>query len=113
KPFECQSMRARFRRTVGLCVEKLLVNSETAVSAVLPQNPSWFWSSKNSLRMTGCAASVTSIRRGQPHRQPWLSKVNVPYPSSVVSASRRLGTCTAEWLFGQSFDDGSKNGPEP
>src|SRR5262245_15740132 len=63
--------------------------------------------------MDGCAGSWTSIRRGQPQRQPWLSNVNVPYTSSVVSAKLRPGTWTAEWLLEQSFDDGLKNGPGP
>src|SRR6516165_9753030 len=41
-PLECQSMKARFWRTVGLCVEKLRNCSATGVSAALPQNESWF-----------------------------------------------------------------------
>src|SRR5258708_19936802 len=61
----------------------------------------------------GLVGSDTSISRAQPHLQPWLSKVKVPYTSSVVSASCRPGTWTAEWLLGQSFDDGLKNGPGP
>src|SRR5262249_36752185 len=63
--------------------------------------------------MDGCAGSATLISRIHPQRHPWLSSVTVPYTSSLVRASFRLGTWTAEWLLGQSFDVGSPNGPMP
>src|SRR5712692_4404664 len=96
-------MNARFWNTVGLCDEKLLNCSDIGVSAALPQNESWSWSMRYSPVMNGCAGSDTSIKRAQPHLQPNASKVKVPYTSSVVSASRRPSTGTAEWLLGQSF----------
>src|SRR5215471_20113609 len=102
-PLECQSIKARFCRTVGLCVEKLLNCSVTGVSAALPQKESWFCSKRNSPVMKGCVGSDVSMRRIQPQRQPNSFSVNVPYISSVVRASCLEGTWTAEWPLGQSF----------
>src|ERR1700674_3474731 len=44
-----------------------------------------------------------SMSRSQPHGQPNLGSVKVPYTSSVVTTSGRPGTFTAEWPFAHSF----------
>src|SRR6266536_2999821 len=47
--------------------------------------------------MRGRAGFVTWMVRVQPHGQPKLGVVNVPYTSSTVKAYGRPGTGTAEW----------------
>src|ERR1022692_1641107 len=44
-----------------------------------------------------------SMSRSQPHGQPNLGSVNVPYTSSVVRTNCRPGTFTAEWPFAHAF----------
>src|SRR5271166_281302 len=44
-----------------------------------------------------------SMSRSQPHGQPNLGSVKVPYTSSVVTTSGRPGTFTAECPFAHAF----------
>src|SRR5262249_45427400 len=84
----------------------LRVDSVTASSAGVPQKDRLFSSIIYSPVIKGWLGSDMSISRAQPHLQPYAAKVNVPYTSSVVSASFLPGTFTAEWLLGQSFSRG-------
>lgn len=57
-----------------------------------PQKVGSFASVRYSATMRGYAGPATWISRAQPHGQPKLGSVNVPYTSSVVSANGRPGT---------------------
>src|ERR671930_245980 len=100
-PPECQSSNARSGRTVGLCDEYDVNCSVAGSSPGLPWNAGAFCSSLYSPTIEGAAGLRTSIRRIQPHGQPKLLTVNVPYNSSTESANGRPGIGTAEWLSEQ------------
>src|SRR5262245_30130000 len=78
KPPECQVLNAMFWVSVGLCAENEVRGRG---SKTLHMNAS-FWISLNSERTTGLASLETSMKRAQPHGQPWPAAVAVPYTSS-------------------------------
>src|SRR5439155_7989781 len=96
-PPECQESKIRSRSTVGWC-DEYEVNSFSPGAGVYA---GVFWRILYSPTMCGARGCAMFQRRVQPHGQPNESAVNVPYTSSIVSASGRPGSGSAEWLSAQ------------
>src|SRR5688500_18851110 len=77
KPPECHVVNTMLGVCVGLCAEY-----DVRGGFHVAQVSGWFAGSRNSASTVGTCGLEMSTIRAQPHGQPWLGAVTVPYTSS-------------------------------
>src|SRR4051794_13323928 len=78
RPPECHVTIARFSVSVGLCEEKL--EKLLRIASTLAQTSDLFHGSRYSAARRGVVGSEMSMKRGQPHGQPWAGSRPPSWP---------------------------------